>query len=112
MILIVTDNLIYIKKHFKPANTKQHCDPRNSYLMQPTLDIVARYSGAPVPIEPQRFCNVIVIKRESVYGYSIDAESHTIQLMIEFTEKNITVQFDNQAEYDQGVENVKGIFFA
>ena len=53
----------------------------------------------------------MVMQKDSIYGYSVDAESHTIRLLLKYNEKDVTVQFDNQAEYDAGVENVKGIFF-
>lgn len=111
MILIVTDNLIYIKKHFKPVNNKPAWEGKINYLSSANLEIINRYSPTPVSVQPNRFCNIMVLRKDSVYGYSIDAESHTIRLLLLYGEKDITVQFDNQAEYDAGVENVKGIFF-
>ena len=112
MILIITDSLIYIKKHFKPTHTKPVWDGKVNYLSSANLEIINRYSHGSMPAaEPNRFCNIMVIQKDSIYGYSIDAESHTIRLLNKYSEKDIIVQFDNQAEYDAGVENVKGIFF-
>lgn len=112
MILIVTDSLIYIKKHFKNINTNTKVwDGKINYLSSANLEIINRYSQGPLPAEPNRFCNIMVMQKDSVYGYSIDAESHRIRLLLKYSEKDITVQFDNQAEYDAGVESIKGIFF-
>ena len=111
MILIVTDSLVYIKKRFKPVNNKPVWEGKINYLSSANLEIINRYSQTPVNAEPHRFCNIMVLQKSSIYGYSVDAESHTIRLLIQFTEKDIVIQFDNQAEYDAGVENVKGIFF-
>lgn len=111
MILLVTDNLVYIKKRFKPANNKPAWEGKINYLSSANLEIINRYSQTAVSAEPHRFCNIMVLQKDSVYGYSVDAESHTIRLLLKYSEKDITVQFDNQAEYDAGIENVKGIFF-
>ena len=67
MILVVSDSLVYIKRHFKPVNNKPAWDGR-------------------------------------INGYSI-------RLLLKYSAPEITVQFDNQAEYEAGVENIKGIFF-
>lgn len=111
MILIVTDNLIYIKKRFKPIHNKPSWDGKINYLTSMNLEIINRYSTGPVAAEPSKFCNIMVMQKDSVYGYSIDAESHTIRLLLKYSEKDITVQFDTPEEYDAGVESVKGIFF-
>lgn len=111
MILIVTDSLIYIKKHFKPTNTKAAWDGKINYLSSANLEIINRYSRSNVPAEPTHFCNIMVLQKDSVYGYSIDAESHTIRLLLKYSIPDVTVQFDNQAEYDAGIDSVKGIFF-
>jgi hypothetical protein len=111
MILIVTDSLVYIKKHFKPVNNKHVWEGKINYLSSDKVEIINRYSQKHVDVEPNRFCNIMVMQKDSIYGYSVDAESHTIRLLLKYNEKDVTVQFDNQAEYDAGVENVKGIFF-
>jgi hypothetical protein len=111
MILVVSDNLIYIKKHFKPVNNKPAWDGRFNYLASVNYDIINRTSVGPVMAEATKFCNILVIQRDSVYGYSIDAESHTIRLLLKYSAPDFTVQFDTPAQYEEGVEAVKGIFF-
>jgi hypothetical protein len=111
MILIVTDSLIYIKKHFKVNPTKSAWEGKINYLSSANLEIINRYSRSHVPAEPTHFCNIMVLQKDSVYGYSIDSESHTIRLLLKYNTSDVTVQFDNQAEYYAGIESVKGIFF-
>ena len=111
MILVVSDNLVYIKRHFKPVNNKPAWDGRINYLASVNYDIINRSSPTPVAAEATKFCNIIVLQKDSIYGYSIDAENHTIRLLLKYSAPEITVQFDNQAEYESGVENIKGIFF-
>ena len=52
----------------------------------------------------------IYLSLDSVYGYRVDEKWHTITLLLKYNEKEIPIQFENQEEYDEGLQCVASLF--
>ena len=52
----------------------------------------------------------IYISIDSIYGYRINENWHTITLLLKYNENELKVQFENQEEYDEGLQCVASLF--